>query len=388
MGRLAAWGLLSPALLLVAAAFLLPLLYLLSLAVHSPELPTTLPRTTALLQAWDGANLPPEPVFAAMAQELAQAEADQVIGQAASRLNFEEVGMRTLLLRTARAGPRLQPPYQPAMAALDPRWASPATWHLIQAAARPATPSYLLRALDLKQTPEGDIQRVSPESAVFVDLFRRTFSISAWVTAICLLLAYPVAYTLSTLSRRWASIGMLFVLVPFWTSILVRSIAWFILLQREGPLNALLLALGIVDKPLTLIFTRFAVYLAMVHVLLPFAVMPLYSVMKGVDRTYLRAAASLGAPPWRSFLRIYLPLTMPGVLAGGLMVFMLSVGFYITPSMVGGPNDQMVSAFIAFFTNTSINWGMASALAALLLLFTGALVAIAHRATPGAAPIR
>jgi putative spermidine/putrescine transport system permease protein len=132
-----------------------------------------------------------------------------------------------------------------------------------------------------------------------------------------------------------------------------------------------------------MIFTRFAVYIAMVHVLLPFVILPLYSVMKGIDPVYMRAAASLGAPGWKRFVRIYLPMTMPGVAAGALMVFMLSVGFYVTPALVGGPNDQMVSYFIAFFTNTTINWGMAAALASLLLIMTGILIAIARLVVPG-----
>ena len=176
---------------------------------------------------------------------------------------------------------------------------------------------------------------------------------------------------------------MALVLIPFWTSILVRTTAWFILLQREGPVNALLQALHIVDAPVTMIFTRFAVYVAMVHVLLPFVILPLYSVMKGIDPVYMRAAASMGAPGWKRFLRIYLPMTMPGVAAGALMVFMLSVGFYVTPALVGGPDDQMVSYFIAFFTNTTINWGMAAALASLLLIMTGVLVAVARLIVPG-----
>ena len=142
-------------------------------------------------------------------------------------------------------------------------------------------------------------------------------------------------------------------------------------------------AAGIIDAPLTMIFTRFAVYVAMVHVLLPFVVLPLYSVMKGLDPVYLRAAASLGAPPWKRFLRVYLPMTMPGVAAGGLMVFMLSVGFYITPALVGGANDQMVSYFIAFFTNQTINWGMAAALSCLLLAMTAILVVVARLVVPG-----
>jgi len=203
---------------------------------------------------------------------------------------------------------------------------------------------------------------------------------------LCVLLGYPVAWTLSTLPQRWANVAMALVLIPFWTSILVRTTAWFILLQREGPVNAFLQATRIVDAPVAMIFTRFAVYVAMVHVLLPFVILPLYSVMKGIDPVYMRAAASLGAPEWKRFLRVYLPLTMPGVAAGAVMVFMLSVGFYVTPALVGGANDQMVSYFIAFFTNDTINWGMAAALASLLLMMTAIMVVAARVILPGFRP--
>ena len=198
----------------------------------------------------------------------------------------------------------------------------------------------------------------------------------------CILLGYPTAYYISTLSDRAAGYAMLLVLIPFWTSILVRTTAWFILLQREGPINAALLGAGLVDEPLTMIFTRFAVYIAMVHVLLPFFILPLNGVMKRLGTEYIRAAASLGAPPWRQFLSVYLPLTMPGVAAGAVIVFMLSVGFYVTPALVGGLQDQMVSYYIAFYANQTINLGMASSLAVLLLIFTGLMIFITRMLLP------
>ena len=286
------------------------------------------------------------------------------------------------MLQAARASARLAPPVKDGLIALNPRWGEPELWRLFKRATGPWTSLYLLRSLDMRPTDKG-IVHAGAEDAVFLPLFWRTFEISLIVTVICALLAYPVAYTLSILPQGWANAGMMLVLIPFWTSILVRTTAWFIILQREGPINALLLAFDIVNQPLTMIFTRFAVYLAMVHVLLPFAILPLYGVMKGIKPDYMRAAASLGAPGWRRFLRIYLPLTMPGVAAGSLMVFMLSVGFYITPALVGGSGDQMVSYFIAFFTNTSVNWGMAAALATLLMAMTALLVIVARLIVPG-----
>ncbi|MEP7328673.1 MAG: ABC transporter permease [Betaproteobacteria bacterium] len=381
--NLFAGALVAPLFLLVVASFIVPLLITLYTAVNNPEVRATLPHTTAAVRAWDGVGLPPDDAFAAIARELAEAQEAQAIGQLSRRLNFEQTGLRALLLKTARAKDRLGPPWRDTMIELDPRWGDPELWQLIRRNTSTLTPLFMLRSLDFTITTDGSIAQAPKEDTVFRSLFVRTFEISFWVTVLCVLLGYPVAYTISTLSQRWANIAMALVLVPFWTSILVRTTAWFILLQREGPVNALLQAMHITDAPITMIFTRFAVYVAMVHVLLPFVILPLYSVMKGIDPVYMRAAASLGAPVWKRFLRVYLPMTMPGVTAGALMVFMLAVGFYITPALVGGPDDQMVSHFIAFYTNNTINWGMAAALATLLLLATGILVVMARLIVPG-----
>lgn len=380
--NLLAAALIAPLALLVALSFLAPLGATLWRAVEDGAVSAVLPRTAALLRAWDGEGLPPEEVHAELLRELRAAQEAQAIGPVLARLNFEETGLRTMLLQGARAAPRLAQPLSQSLPQLDPRWADPQFWRLLKRSAVGWTPLYLLRSLDLRIGADG-IERAPPESAVFLRLFARSFEISLVVTILCAMIAYPAAYGLARLPPAWAAAGIVLVLVPFWTSILVRTAAWFIILQREGPINAALLALGLVDQPLTMIFTRFAVYVAMVHVLLPFAILPLYGVMKRIPPEYMRAAASLGAPPWRRFLRVYLPLTMPGVAAGSVMVFMLAVGFYITPALVGGSGDQMVSYFIAFFTNTTINWGMAAALATLLMTMTGAFVALAKVFVPG-----
>ena len=384
--NLLAAALIGPLLILVVASFVVPLCITLYTAVGDPEVRESLPRTAAAVRSWDGEGLPPEEAYAAIAAELAFAQEAQAIGALSRRLNFEQPGLRALVLKTARAKESLAAPYKDALIALDARWGSPELWQLIRRGAGGLTPLYLLRSLDLTLTPAGDVARAPKDEAIFVSLFYRTFEISVWVTVLCVLLGYPVAWTLSTLPQRWAYLAMALVLIPFWTSILVRTTAWFILLQREGPVNAFLQATRIVDAPVAMIFTRFAVYVAMVHVLLPFVILPLYSVMKGIDPVYMRAAASLGAPEWKRFLRVYLPMTMPGVAAGAVMVFMLSVGFYVTPALVGGAGDQMVSYFIAFFTNDTINWGMAAALATLLLAMTGLLVVAARLILPGFRP--
>jgi putative spermidine/putrescine transport system permease protein len=197
------------------------------------------------------------------------------------------------------------------------------------------------------------------------------------------LVLLAVAATIARLSPPWSSIALTLVLIPFWSSVMVRSTAWFALLSREGPINDAMVWLGILDVPMQLVGTRFAVLLATIHVLLPVAILPMVSVMTRLDRAYLRDWASLGAGGWMTFRRVWLPLTLPGVLAGGAMVFLLAVGFYITPALVGGERDQLVAWFIAYFMNREVNWGMSAALSVYLLAMTGAVLAVARVLTGG-----
>lgn len=193
------------------------------------------------------------------------------------------------------------------------------------------------------------------------------------------LIAYPLAYWLSTMSERRANLFMILVLIPFWTSILVRVAAWIVLLQSEGLVNKALMALGLTQAPLELLFNRIGVYVSMTHILLPFMILPLYSVMKSIPPTYTRAAISLGSHPFAAFWRVYVPQTYPGVGAGALLVFILALGYYITPALLGGPNEQLVSYYVAYFTNVTLNWGMASALGALLFAATLVLYGVYRR---------
>ena len=287
-----------------------------------------------------------------------------------------------MLLRASRAAPAA--PYAASLPALDPAWGTPALWQMLRRDATGFTALYLLRAVDLDVGPGGEVVPVAPEQAIFRTLLLRSFWIAFEVTVLCILFGYPAAHALTALPPRWQRAGLALVLVPFWVSILVRSTAWFVLLQQDGPVNAALLALGLADRPLTLIFTRFAVLLALVHVLLPFLILPLYAAMRRIDPRLLRAAASLGATGPQRFRRVYLPLTLPGVAVGGLVVFMLAVGVYVTPALVGGSGDQMVSAFIADYANLEVNWGMAAALATVLLAAVGGVVGLARALMPRA----
>ena len=214
---------------------------------------------------------------------------------------------------------------------------------------------------------------------MFLELFGRTLRISAVVTLVCLLIGVPMAVTMAGASPARANALLILVLIPFWTSLLVRSTAWVILLQSHGIVNTALVSLGVLEHPAALIFNRLGVYVAMVHVLLPFMVLPLYGALTGIPRETMHAASSLGASPWAAFVRVYVPQALPGLLAGTGLVFVLALGFYVLPALVGGPGDQMIGYFIAYFTTTTVNWGMASALGTILLFVVVALYAVLGR---------
>jgi putative spermidine/putrescine transport system permease protein len=349
-------------------------------SVENKELREVMPATAEAIAAWDGDGLPPEPVFATLARELERASAERTLATPAKRLNYDAPGFRSLMFGTARKLPDDPPAdWRATLIAIDPAWGEARTWHAIARAAEPVTGFYLLTALDLKFGPDGGIVRAPPHEAIYLDILLRTFWIAAVVTGLCLALGFPLAYKLASLNERISNLLMILVLLPFWTSLLVRTAAWVVLLQREGPINDLLRGIGLIEDPIQLIYNRFGVYVAMTHILLPFMVLPLYSVMRGIPLALMRAAGGLGAPPGTVFRRIYLPLALPGVAAGCLLVFILAIGYYITPALVGGANDQLVSYFVAFFTNQTVNWGMAAALGTILLLAVMVLYAVYAR---------
>jgi putative spermidine/putrescine transport system permease protein len=383
-----AFSLTLPLLLFLALTFLVPIVVLLKRAVENPEVANALPRTAAALQGWNREGTPPAEAFASLTKDLANLPDSADAGALARRLNSEMPGARSLVMSTYKALPlpRTTPTssaaeIQTALLALDARWAEPPYWQAIAKNSSRWTTGYLLTSVDLKRDAKGAIERVDPEQRVFGRILVRTFEISLVVTLWCLLLAYPLAYWLTTLSARQANVLMILVLVPFWTSILVRVAAWIVLLQSEGLVNHALQDLHLITQPLALLFNRTGVVIAMVHILLPFMILPLYSVMKSVPPTYLRAAVSLGSPPLAAFFRVYVPQTYAGIGAGALLVFILSIGYYVTPALLGGPDDQMLSYYIAQYTNVNVNWGMACALGALLLGATLVLYGIYRRVT-------
>jgi putative spermidine/putrescine transport system permease protein len=375
--KLKAMGLVLPLFLFVVLTFLYPLAVMMMKSVTNEETIGRLTRTSEALATWDGQSVPDEATFAALAADLKAAQEKREAGEIAKRINSEFSGAISKFKAITRKVEAMEAgPYKEVFLGADKVWADPALWRVVKNAADTYTPYYWLAALDLKRGPEG-LERVAPDQAVFLDVYGRTFWIAGLVTSLTLILGFPVAYLLATQPARRANILMIFVMLPFWTSLLVRTTAWFVLLRTEGPLNDL--AEMLVDQRFEMIFTRFGTIVAMTHIQLPFTLLPIYSVMKTIPASHVRAARSLGAGPFLAFWRVYFPQTVPGIAAGCLLTFILCLGYYITPALVGGPRDQMVSYYVAYYMNNLINFGQAAALGAVLLVITMALYWIYNR---------
>ena len=369
--RLRAAGLVLPLLAFIGLTFIAPLGTMLVRSVYDPVVADVLPETLDLLRDWDGQEPPAEAVFEAAARELVKAREDRTLGQVATRVNRVQGGLRSVLTRSARKLQRVdEGPWREAMIGADEAWGDPATWHALRSAGERITARHYLNALDLRRLPDGSVARQPEQRRIYVALLGRTLLVSLGITALCLLLGYPVAHLIAHAPPRRAHLLLALVLVPFWTSLLVRTTSWIVLLQNQGVLNDALVALGLIgdDGRLALVYNMTGTFVAMTHVLLPFMVLPLYSIMRSIPPVQMSAAASLGAGPVQAFLRVYWPQTLPGVGAGSLLVFILAIGYYITPALVGGSRGQLISNMIAYHMQTSLNWPLAAALGGLLLV--------------------
>ncbi len=380
--HLKAYALILPFGVFLLVFFLIPIAGMLHKSVDNPLLLENFPETSQLLKQWDPSreSIPNENTYAVFVVELKKTAKNKNIGKIATRLNYDSSGIRSLIMKTARKVKAMPvntvPPegtWKKTLVKIDQRWNEPEYWATIKNASTPITAGYYWAAIDKKLDLNGSVVNAPEHKRIYLTVFWRTIWISASVTFLCFVLGYPVAYLLTRVQPRYANLLMIMVLLPFWTSLLVRTTSWMVILQREGIVNDFLIFSGIIDEPVQLIYNSFGVLVAMTHVLLPLMILPLYSVMKNIPPDYSRAALSLGATPWTTFWRIYFPQSLPGVGAGVLLVFILALGYYITPALVGGPQDQMISQFIVYHANQSLNWGLASALGALLL--TGVLVA-------------
>lgn len=367
--KLIALGLVAPLLLFIVFSFLMPIFDMAMRSVDNSAVPEALPRTVQAIETWHGEGVPPESVFAAMAADLREGQKNRTIGQAATRLNYQESGMRSLMMKSARRIANAEAPWKAALIDIDDDWEDPAVWRLIKRQSSALTGAYYLNALDYTYSDQGEIVPQPEYRQIYQMLFFRTLWMSALITGLCLLLGFPVSYLLATLPARHSNMLMILVLLPFWTSLLVRTTSWIVMLQTEGVLNDTMVWLGVLSDEgrVQMIYNKIGTIVAMTQILLPFMILPLYSVMRGISPSYLRAARSLGANPVVAFWRVYVPQTVPGMGAGGILVFILAIGYYITPALVGGQSGQLISNYIAYHMQQSLNWGLAAAIGTILL---------------------
>ena len=368
--RIRAVLLVLPLFVFIFFSFLYPIALMLYRSVENPLIAEHMVETVAILENWDVKEVPSEEAFAALANDLVAARKTREIGKIATRLNFETPGLRSVITGTGRKAARWGPPFKEQFIAYRSEWGELETWATLKRLSPRITTVNYLAAVDRQLNVEGNVVQIDENYQIYVDLFMRTAWMSILVTLACVILGFPIAYMLASLPLRQSNMLMILVLLPFWTSLLVRTTSWIVLLQTQGVLNDLMVWVGIINdaQRIQLIFNAQGTVIAMTQILLPFMVLPLYSVMKTIPPSYLRAAESLGAHRFLAFWRVYVPNTLPGVGAGCLLVFILAIGYYITPALVGGQDGQMISNMIAFHMQKSLNWGLAAALGGLLLL--------------------
>jgi len=323
----------------------------------------------AALEKWDGESVPGEPLFAAIYKDLNSAQ-KIMTGKSSTRMNYEKPGWKGLIRTSVRAFKKVDgPPYQEALIKADKRWGEVGFWQSLVLMKDPRTMGYYLNSFDRRFDVDKNITLQPEERRVYVMLWWRTLLISLIVTVGCLLLAYPVAHLLATLPLRYSNLLMICVLMPFWTSLLVRIVAWMVMLQQQGVINDTLVWTHLLsdENRLPMMYNFTGTVIVMIQILLPFMILPIYSVMKTIPPSYMRAAQNLGASPSLAFLRVYMPQTLPGIGAGVILVFIVAIGYYITPDLVGGKDGKMIGNMIAYHMQKSLNWGLAAAMGTVLL---------------------
>jgi len=367
--------LISPLLIFILVAFIMPIVSMLSRSVENDLVFQTLPATVSAIQSWDALSgeLPDELVYKAFAQDIQNAAKAKVHTKVALRLNYEKSGIASLFKKTARKAKKwdieTDGPFKEKLIKVHKGWGEVEVWQTIKTHSPRYTSGYFLNAIDMRKTAEGaDFQ--PEDKTILIKLFQRTLVMSLIITFSCILLGYPVAWLLANLPMRQANLLMILVLLPFWTSLLVRTSAWKVMLQQQGVINDILVQLSLVsdDARLIMINNEIGTIVAMTHILLPFMILPMYSVMQTIPPSYLRAAKSLGATNWTAFWRVYFPQSIPGIGAGSILVFILAIGYYITPEIVGGTKGVFISNRIAYHILKSLNWGLAAALGTILLV--------------------
>jgi len=367
--KLQASGLVLPALLFLIIIFIVPIGQLLTRSVDDQLVNEFLPRTFALYEQWDQQELPGEDMYEAMFLDISEADGN-LMGRATIRMNYEVSGWRSLIKKSKREFKKVKEgPYKEAMIDIHKRWGEMKYWQSLGAMIDTTTMGYYLNAVDLRYDGQKNIIQQPENRQVYNLLWWRTFVVSLLVTFFCVLLGYPVAYLLATLPLRYSNLLMICVLMPFWTSLLVRIVAWMIMLQQEGVVNDFLVWTHILgdDNRLSMMYNFTGTIIVMTQILLPFMILPMYSVMKGISPNYMKAAQNLGAAPSLAFIRVYIPQSLPGVGAGVILVFIVAIGYYITPELVGGKDGRLIGNMVAYHMQQSLNWGLAAAMGVVLL---------------------
>ena len=399
-------------LLFLLIMFVAPIGSLLSRSIDDIKINEAFPQTFAQYEQWeDKSQLPTEEMFAAVVNDIRATikikdnEGNDIgknlLGRSGTRMTYEFSGWKSLINKTVKEALKVdkkskeetkpfkwQAPYKEKMIKRDKRWAKVEFWQSLGAMKDPYTMGYYLNAVDLKYDANKNIVQKEEYLKIYNTIWMRTLKVSLMVTIFCLLLAYPVAYLLATLPMRTSNLLMICVLMPFWTSLLVRIVAWMIMLQQNGVVNDALINIlpcfeGMVNLPffgatnidlcfgeedrIPMMYNFTGTIIVMTQVLLPFMILPIYSVMKGIPPSYMKAAQNLGATPTWAFIRVYMPQSVPGIGAGCILVFIVAIGYYITPELVGGKDGIMIGNFVAREMQRTLNWGLAAAMGAILL---------------------
>ena len=373
--KIKAFLLVAPLLLFIIITYVFPIGEMLFRSVDDRTVTEWLPKTFKAMEQWNGKELPPEEVFEAFYLDYKKLVKEKNHGKLQTQLNYTKNGFKSILKKLARKMKKFEEGnYKEQIMAVHKRWAQVEYWRAIKRRAPAFTYSKYLKGIDMYENEDGKIVQVSEDRRIHKILWLRTLKIALVVTLLCFFMAYPIAHLLATLPMKYSNILMICVLLPFWTSLLVRTASWMILLQQQGIVNDFFVWIGLVsdDNRPEMMYNITGTYVAMTQILLPFMVLPLYSVMKTISPSLMRAGKSLGATPAIAFFKVYFPLTVPGIGAGCLLVFILAIGYYITPELVGGTSGTLVSSLISYHMKFSLDWSFASAMG--LMLLTGVLV--------------
>ena len=376
--KIKAFLLVTPLLLFLLITYVLPIGSMFTRSIDDRMITNMLPKTFASMEKWDGKELPSEEIFKSFYLDFKVLVENKEHGKLAQRLNKEKNGFNSIVKKLFRQVKRNKidenESIKEQIMKVHKRWRTVEYWQAIKRTAPPYTAAKYLKGMDMVFDSDGNITQVEEDRRIHRILWLRTLEIAFFVTLFCFLMGYPIAHLLATLPMKYSNLLMICVLLPFWTSLLVRTASWMILLQQQGVVNDFFVGIGLVadDNRPEMMYNKVGTYVAMTQILLPFMVLPLYSVMKTISPSLMRAGKSLGGTPFVSFFKIYFPLTIPGIGAGCLLVFILAIGYYITPALVGGASGTLISNQIAYHMKSTLDWSFASALG--LMLLTGVML--------------